>query len=365
MRAFTLLFFILVSLPAWAWPPTFGAEFNFKILIETLGEIADYSIDQRLFRDQVAARCPQCRIETQKPFEGREIYIVHHPDGWNFTINLDPGVVEVQMSPTTLDQMRAREGEIQRLIFDVARDIGLASPTYAGHLHEGIDSTFDGDPLLFRNFIVDRMMYSNMFYRAFIGGERNSPTITMLGQGPEDYLRDVIAQFDLQVLHMVTNSRPYDMSLVTGHVPQNLFVGVPKDQAIHALMNAINDYVYVKQPQNMPSQKFQGLNLWHTDTVEDRTAPEAQSAAMFTQMLELYHGRIVHLKTFSRPIPFGPIIAVNSFMEAVRLFKKFASDASVGWVRARTLLPPLPPPYTLDDLFPGQPLMMCEEIFTP
>jgi hypothetical protein len=359
------LFILMASLasPAWAWPPTFGAEFNFRSYLDGVFQEHNYAVDQKAFRDVVQLSCPTCRIETRDPFVGRKIYIVHHPDGWNFTINLDPGVVEIQMSPSTVGQLKAREAEIQRLIFDVAHSLNLYSPERDGHIHVGYESAFENDPLLFRNYLVDRMLNSEMFRAAFGGSDRNSPSISQLGPEPLLFLRDVIHQFDAQVLHMTSSAPHFDILHAAQGVPQQLFAGVPRERAIQALINAINEHVYIKQPAGLPAVKFQAVNLWHDETLEDRSVPEAHSASHFRLIAEMIEGRIGLVKTFKGLIPFGEIPKPKDYREAGRLLKKYAEDAGISWERSQALLL-LPTGGSLDEVFPHLAPLLCLDIFS-
>ncbi|MCB0361947.1 MAG: hypothetical protein KDD35_04475, partial [Bdellovibrionales bacterium] len=211
MKTYQLFIFIsllLLGRTIGAASPTFGPEFNFTN-DELIGAgraagagVIRVSANEKMaqrFYEKVIEKCPECTYSQRR--EPRTFFSIRHPDDWSFEIALDPWVVEVHTDPMTTDQLRARQLEIQRLIFDTALELDLFSQDTSGHIHVGLLSAFDDDPKLFRNFIVDWTTYSRMASVLFGADSQGAPTMDMRGRHRLNNFRKIIAFFDQKLLN--------------------------------------------------------------------------------------------------------------------------------------------------------------------
>jgi hypothetical protein len=332
---------------SWA-VPTFGAEFNFtsQDLLEAnqgrppSGFMNDVlGATQERFAYEVGQRCPDCRREERVSRYGGVDYRFHHPDGWWLNVSVDPAVVEVQMSPMTVADIEHHQTEIQRLIFDVARDIWLVpfpDSQNAGHLHMGIESAFGGDALLFRNFVVDWTKYSEMFFQLSGARMENAPTLNMLPAYAEKQFRKVIEDFDL----WVEGARPPAQNPMEKLMrwTENWFSPWGKGQEIAALMKTINNRVYDTSPHRRPTEKYQSLNLSHSETVEMRSVHEARSANEFLRLCRLMAGRVEHLKRLKGPLAYQGILEASDPQKAVDLFYDYTLASGMRWDEVRDMM---------------------------
>lgn len=126
-------------------------------------------------------------------------WIVEFTDGWAFRISLDNAVIELITSPTTPKQMKVLAERMENYLFAAAREIGLTTEFYqgGGHIHLGVASSFQGNPVLFRNFIVD--FYNNPEVWGEILGDYRNPNTPTISELPEEYVQEfyrIIKEFD-------------------------------------------------------------------------------------------------------------------------------------------------------------------------
>jgi hypothetical protein len=132
----------------------------------------------------VRARFPACTVTDSTNRYGAMTYAVESPSGFTVTIATDPDVVETQITPMTHAGYARVAGELQALLFDSARQVGMvpddgeagrAAMKFSlhaggGHIHVGLNSTFrDARHLL--NFIIDQQNHPELA----IGGMTHEP----------------------------------------------------------------------------------------------------------------------------------------------------------------------------------------------
>jgi len=348
----------LFGAQARAWAPTFGPEFNFsnpeikkRHDPDSLNNGVN-SVYQLKFRDEVAGRCPECRIEKIKDErigdrDGDYRYRVFHPDGWSFTISLDPNVVEVQADPMTLEQVRAVAPEMQRLIFDAAGQVGLQSEKNGGQVHIGVKETFEGDPLFFSNFLKDWFYHSRMAFYLFGGDSGNSPTVDMVGSHPHGNLKKIFRMFDARYFGI---ERPEESQSAVAQKwgdfqkwrwavtpPEDLFADAAPSLGISRLRQAIVQFVYFRTKRNWsPPEKYQNIKIMER-TLELRSVTEVESAGQYVTLLELLQGRLEHVKRFTEPIHYRGINKAWVPQDIFPVYADFAREAGMSWDRAISL----------------------------
>jgi hypothetical protein len=356
MKNFMLLFILTLIGPvqaSFAGEPTFGPEFNFKNPTitaamrkagPTIIETNENAAARDKFLNAAIKKCPECSYEAEQNEMGVTVYKVLHPDGWYFVIAVDPGVVEVQAKPMTLAEIEAAQPEMQRLIFNTAREIGLYSDDKSGHIHMGLKSAVDNDPLLFRNFIVDWVANSRMTYEVFGAGPTNAPTIDQLDSHAYENFLSLIAAFDEQFLQQresgIFKNLIRTMQIAhSSEIAKRIFMFTPKSRAIHDLIAAIIKNVYfTTTSQFRPTDKFQNLNLSHPETVEARGVHEVASAHEYFLLAKMLHGRLDYLKHFKTPISFDGITMHDSIEAYLTQYQRFTADSGLDWQEARQIL---------------------------
>jgi hypothetical protein len=91
----------------------------------------------------------------------KQVHRVEFPDGWYFNIDADVTAVEISAKPLSESAWKEKQGLLKSVLYDTAEETGLKVPTWdrlsGGHISIGYQSVFEGNPLLFRNFIVDQI----------------------------------------------------------------------------------------------------------------------------------------------------------------------------------------------------------------
>ncbi|HUP57534.1 MAG TPA: hypothetical protein VM598_08795, partial [Bdellovibrionota bacterium] len=214
---------------AWAWPLTFGAEFEFTndaLKPGPKGMLGGQEKDAALKMVEVVRElCAErggCRMRAIPGKFGLD-YRVRFPDGWWFQISYDPACVEVQTKAATLDELRALRGRIQEFIFDAAVKSGLQAghARSAGHVNVGARSAFD-DVDQFLAFFVDYANHPELGHGITGEDYSNAPPIVALDQEQRDQLKAILEE-RRQGMHGTIReaasaiiSRVYTRSLVPG-----------------------------------------------------------------------------------------------------------------------------------------------------
>jgi hypothetical protein len=197
-RKIGIVYFLLFSQQSFAWPPTFGAEFNFSnpVVLKSGKPLEVNSTESEAARDKmmeiiksVCATRGDCSVQTSENHYGVTTHRVKYKDGWWFDIATDPRVVEIQTAPSTVEQLEKYKQRIQEDIFGSAEKTGLSVTDItkvfghgwaAGHIHIGASSAFDGNAQLFRNFLVDYVNHPELGTGLFSNDWSNAPPLTAL-----------------------------------------------------------------------------------------------------------------------------------------------------------------------------------------
>lgn len=210
--------------------------------------------------------------------EEEDVYKYTFEDGWWFQINLDPGVVEIQMDPMTLEQANSEKtkNRINKYIFGIANVLGLHSDASfgGGHIHLDVNSTFGTNELLFRNFVVD---FENeaAALEAFEHDPINAPRIAQRSKEMREKFALVIHKFDRE----------------------NEEIG---QESIKTLAKMIEDQVYKNFSDDDP--KYNALNYRHLlkedgfNTLEIRALRSQRNFEEFILEARLFMKRIEFLE---------------------------------------------------------------------
>ncbi|MCM2277623.1 MAG: circularly permuted type 2 ATP-grasp protein [Oligoflexia bacterium] len=324
-RIFSGLVPILFSLPAHAWPPTFGPEFTFtnpEILevgnrnpTNAKSEINSAKLEQ--WRGVLVERCKQLGCEVRRTSDKHgAAHRVSFPDGWYFNISLDAAVLEVQTKPGTLEDFRARKELIQKEIFETARSIGIEPHKRAGqgHIHIDVDEAFGQDSRLLRNFFVDYSNHPELAWGALGNHLGNSPPVAALKPEQRKALIHALQEFDA---HPGTHREFGDL------IDRNVYTH-----------GTVAEWGF---PRHYQALRF----AWNLNTIEMRGFRPQRSADEFVKELELIQGRIEHLKKVEGAIPFvNPPTHELPLKEVVTRFYGYVTESGLDWETYKTLLPP-------------------------
>lgn len=335
---FTLSLFL--SLIAAAFPPTYGAEFEFtnKKLSEAPASDTWHGLSVDLveaeakvkMKEALLAKCrlKGCRVQEVDGKWDKDYKIVFR-DGWYFTISHDPGVVEIMTKPSTLAELREQKSVVNEMIFGIADAVGL-SPNYprlppAGHFNFGIRSAFGNDGLLFLRFLAD---YSNRPFLALgVLGEDllNAPPMSFLENGQQDELRKIIAETSAESARSPKRSIKYVSQQVLNRVYTESYDPSVKNIGYH----------------------YQAVSIKKVRQLADRNDVPAELRAVFMQrnaeefilLAELFEARLAYLKKQDAPIEYNPPKRKRyRSKELVDLFHEYVTEMDGDWEKFRELL---------------------------
>lgn len=154
------------------------------------------------YLDQIANRikeiCSQCDVSSYMGSSFEIEYQVTLPSGFKLNLGRDQRVIEVTADPLPRSRLVFLTEEIQSVLYEATKFIGLrpAKHTGGGHLHFDMDGFFQGNPQLLRDFMVD--YYNNqMVLKSFLGGEvNNAPVLNDLPKESQEAFKKIILDFD-------------------------------------------------------------------------------------------------------------------------------------------------------------------------
>lgn len=286
---------------AYAWPPTFGAEFNFtnrnifvrhpRGNVTSSPESREAALQMKKIMAAACAERGDCTVEEIEDKYENVSYRVNYTDGWWFQISTDPLVIEIQTKAATLSELKSYRNRMQNDIFGTAAQAGLVPAGRiikrlwaAGHIHMGVASAFANNARLFRNYFADTANHSELAYGIFAEDADNAPPLAILPQEEQTRARQILDLFD-----------------------------VGKIKQIVPLAKRLLKEVYDVTTTHLGNpQKFQAFNVTRIgnkefdeseQTVETRGFGPQESADDFIDEVELLQGRLEYLSKLESPIP--------------------------------------------------------------
>ncbi len=324
-----------LSASAFAWPPTFGYEWEF--LRDEWQEDQGFNYNEDEHRDKLVAKIKEHCNKTKKcSVQGNKVI---YPGGYWFEVNTDPGVIEVQGKPVTLREFREVQDRLQRDLFDVARSAKYypRSNTYgAGHIHIGArEAGFGENPDLLRNFLMDFFNHHELATGVLEWDTNNALSI------PENKLevrKSILAAFE-----------DYDRSAREVFDLKDL-VGKIKDA--YALdpngskYQSINlDHLWIQTPPGAvydpvrKEWKVRRGKVKMGGTIEIRSIKAQESAEDFARLTELFQARIEKLKNIPALLRAGDWKLEKSKPNMVARFRTYVEETGLDFKDYRHFLP--------------------------
>lgn len=233
-----LVFLLLLVFSPYAWSLDilFGPEFTF-------GKIDNTPADPRMMIARmdshlIDGQSPGAKFHRSPKRDGRTVRY-ESPNGWNATVGRDSGVVEVQMKPMTVEMFAKFQRDIQDAIFASAANTDQWPLLWRGGGHINLSfKTFENDPILFRNFIVDCYNHNELFM-GVLGYDTHNALSWNMHPERRAALEKVIESFDRGNYEFHLTRFAEDLSHAlnqTGIAPEMLWeneIRVPREFAIN------------------------------------------------------------------------------------------------------------------------------------
>ncbi len=287
------LIILFAHFNTWAWPPTYGAEF--EVTREELDVFDPRSENpthtnvktaQMEFVTHIRNRClvSKCVVTEVKGKWDRD-YVVEYPDGWWFKVSYDPGCVEFTFKPSTLTLLKNKAALINDQIFKTAQDVGLTvDKTTTSHFNMGIRSAFGDDVKRFTRFYVDYTNHAHLALGSIGEDLSNAPTLSVLGPDQRQALQEIVSEVNSNKLKTL-------------------------QEVIQAIQNRVYTKSYEKSWGGIKHYQAVGLkyaykaDLKETDKpMELRAVRIQESAEKFNMIAKLFEERIKYLATLTGPI---------------------------------------------------------------
>ncbi len=214
--------------------------------------------------------------------------------------------------------MRAR---IQRDIFQSAAEVGITpyANVGGGHIHMGINSGFEGNPTLFRNFVADYANHSEFNFGVMDNDHDNGPVIQELNSKQRRQFKQLLADFD------------------AGYIP-----------TIAEFAERMEYEVYYKTNRFWaPAYKYHALNVHRAfsedfrpseRTVEMRAHRAQQSAQEFVDLAKMYQARLDFLeRQENKVIPFQDVVPIAR-QSIINAYATYLQECGLDYEKYRPYL---------------------------
>lgn len=357
---------------------TFGPEFEFtsqkidelwanpKNYKSTPGHIGFWvereRIDAKRLMWEVKKLCPtlKCRIEKTHYKHGDE-YLVIFEDGLWVRISYDPAVVEIQMKPQTLAELKRNKSRLQTVIFDAAKATGLYLDHghSAGHFNIGFFSFFGRDfksVRRFMSFLVDLENNPELFLGALGDSLPSAKTFSQQKYSQRVLFGNIA---EISNIHHLTSERNIEIFLnyVLKKVleaqkrPHLKNTNNRRDSLHNQAVNLEDIYRHIYallHPEsadvrsNMNSDvEAKGLEPTPTDRpIELRGIRAQRSIHEFILLAELFKLRMKYLESYDLPILYAARSIKNpSPQEIVTRFYIYVTESGGSFHKFKILLP--------------------------
>lgn len=242
-------------------------------------------------------------------------YVITYTDGWSWRLSTDSATLEIQTMPASVRQFREMADRIRTDIFEVAAKCDLRPDPVAGagHIHIGVESAFENNPLYLRNFLVDQVNHSELAMGAFGKDLHNAPPVSELTPKQRKAFARVIREFD------------------AGKLP-----------TVVELSAAIEKEVYYATWSGWsPPEKYQAINLSRIDrypldlgrqTVELRAITAQADEKVYLRQIELFQRRIEYLKGLDGRVALDAfLVSPRSAFESAQKFYRYVTETGLDW----------------------------------
>lgn len=260
------------------------------------------------------------------------------PDNVKFWLGVDPAILEIGTSPMTLQEFKTHKDQIQKMIFDDTKSIGLEPQLFAGggHINIGLEQ-FHNKRLLLLNFLID-------FY--------NHPELSMgvFGYDTNNAINLRQALYNIQKLYMDfqhlarVRDRSYYAFLLKLETRLTPAIADPFFKYWSAQRPSANLEAY--RGGNVAIQLRNNTEKMSGYRIEIRAVRPQASADQWIRMIELLQARINYLEQFDELLPIkkkplriqhkGPLknLLWNppvDEQQALENFHKYVTESGLDW----------------------------------
>jgi hypothetical protein len=317
----------IFTFSAWAWPPTYGAEFEFYKPGVTWGE-TNYNGKEALktkaeFTELVRQACGGCREMIVRGKFGDHVRFIF-PSGFWLTVTHDLGVIEILTKPATLEELRAVQPELDRVLFKAAKAGGFRIDREdTAHFNFGAKSAFGNNPKEFLRFFVDYQNHAHLALGSLGQDLHNAPPLSALTEAQRQALQLVIEQTEA--------GRFKTISEVADEIRRKVYT--------QTYDPAFGDPIHY---QALGLKYLTYNNLKEGDRPVELRAVWAQpNTGHFIRVAELIEARLAYLKQKQEPIVYKPqsLVEIPTWEESATRFYVYVVETGLDFEKFKMLLP--------------------------
>lgn len=308
-------------------PLLFGPEFTFDIHSRQQMRSVK-ALLSRMRRHLIQGQAPGARFQDRRLSKRRVRFT--SPNGWSYIVATDPSVIEIQMTPTTVEVFRHFKADMQDAIFASASNERMFPSDFRGGGHINISmSAFEGNLLLLRNFLVDLYNHNELFMGVFGYDTHNALPLSLYQSERRAEVQHILETFD-----------PNEATL------NDLPIALARAQ-----QNVVEPFLLKWRTEPTPRIKAFAVNYNHVDDtiasrIEVRAVRPQASMDVWVRQISLFQSRLKYLETLTEPIPFKERVAVQEIdfvnarheinppvdpQEALRSFYIYVTEAGEKW----------------------------------
>ncbi len=336
----------LVNLSAWAWPPTYGAEFelshpDFKNepLNNSRNAIAGNLKLQFVENLRKLCETKGCTVTEAKgkwengfpsldmhaaPFttEMGKDYLVTMADGWWFKVSHDPGCVEITTKPSTLAELRQQKEIMNEMIFKSGKSLGFRIPPMeSAHFNIGAKSAFANGENLMR-FFVDYHNHPELAFGALGSDFNNAPSLALLK--PEQ--REKVAE----LVEIFKSGESFEIPELGQWITRNIYT-----QSYNPEWGGAHHYQAIGLKYVNPYEMSKGDR-----PMEMRAVWNQKDAEHFIKLAELFEARINYLNKSRYQVIYRKTTQTEfNTEEMATRFYLYVTETGLSFDRYKVLLP--------------------------
>jgi hypothetical protein len=242
-------------------------------------------------------------------------YRVIYPDGFWWQMSYDSEIVEVQIKPSTVEDLRRNRDRIQHDMFDTALKAGLKPPVgEETHIHVGAHAAFGLDLHLIRNFLVDGINHPELTF-LFAKSLANAPPLILMPKGKHDNFRGIVGQVD--------SGEIADLDTFVKKVRSRVY-----DETYDDEMENVNDKAQKYQQWNI--ERLRRKMKDGEKTVENRAVPHPADADDVVDLTALQKARVDYVVSKGgkniQLVPYKPKL---SLVEQVGRYRAYIEESGL------------------------------------
>jgi hypothetical protein len=263
-------------------------------------------------RDYVSSKMYHHLILNQpKPakFKALSNFNFLSPEGWEFKVSTDPGVIEVTTKPMTVQHFEKFATNMQDAIFVTHYNAGYFPALYGGggHLNIGLDY-FKNKNLLLRNFIVDYMNHPELSMGIMNYDTCNAISFALL---PDLAIKNFLTALDSELLgrpHFNVRSLSFALMGALKSPPDPFTVYWNK---IDRHIGLVREKSFAINFSNLLSSLIDAPKITKESRLEIRAVRAQASMDVWVRQIRLIRNRIKYLETLDRPIAYNPRVLID------------------------------------------------------